>query len=113
MNRLQMCVAMAELDGVEVKRMASQRAGTKDWLLAKPKYGPIAKYNPIDDLGLNCKYRDKYNVNIKHRGMLVEISVINTSLKAVGFARVLDKELIPIKVIECILKANKMGVAEK
>ena len=96
MNELDLCKAIAELEGVNVTGILGSSVMA---------IGFSQGYNPITDLALNCMLRDKHKVEVDYVG--------DTNSKWVGIfhhkrddTRWSDKKEIPRAVIECILKSK-------
>jgi len=61
-------------------------------------------YNPIRDLLLNCKAREKYNVSVVYMAFKSLSDCVSISTDFMVYP--LNKEDIPKCVIECILKSE-------
>jgi hypothetical protein len=97
MNDLEMCKAMAEIEGIELK-LDGTRMPTKGF----SKRNLTPPYNPITDIALNCALRDKYEVGIDYNvGSCIVIH--GEEFREDCFE---SNDEIPRVVIECILKAN-------
>lgn len=109
MNNLDICKAIAELEGYSIKidRDGFLCAANKSvsFMHAHVKGGYYPDYNPITDLALNCMLRDKYNAEISYSTfpcgrVLIECSWGNE------LSHFESKEDIPRAVCECILKSK-------
>ncbi|MCP4984671.1 MAG: hypothetical protein GY928_01020 [Colwellia sp.] len=107
-SELNMCKAIAKLEGVEVVEVADKDFLTGELTQQKLvfKWGRNT-YNPVTDLALNCRLRDKYEVHTDYinnsistwvRGEFRDDMICNVEIKS--------KEDIPRAVCECILKSE-------
>lgn len=108
MNQLEMCKAMAELEGAELDSEASHDSAmfVTHFFRGEAQH---SEYNPITDLALNCMLRDKHEVAVEYinkaTGTVRRYVVVNGEWRtvSVNFDR---KQDIPHAVIECILKSK-------
>ena len=101
MKELEMIKAFAELEGITFSDSYTYPFG--DVYLWAEIYdnGCYGWYNPITDVALNCAARDKYEATIEYGEHSDFISVDG------GFySEVMDRNVIPVAVIECILKSK-------
>ncbi|MDB4261440.1 hypothetical protein N9878_01095 [bacterium] len=101
MSDLEMCKAIAKLEGVDASAFDGR-------LYINIKYyGYTETYNPITDLDLNCMLRDKWEVNITYHHNQVAIW-IETTWITVEYK---CKTEISRAVCECVLRAE--GIYEE
>lgn len=109
MNELEMCKAMAEIEGVKFDAVEStnQRGDIET----------IFNYNPITDLALNCALRDKYRVSIVHFDVLdcgidgngnFDVPCCDICVGKICYKSLhnMDTTELLSAVIECILKSK-------
>jgi hypothetical protein len=102
MNDLEMCLAIAELDGVNAFIISDgDKKSTCTGMINEPY---IAEYNPITDLALNCALRDKYDVEVDYVDSCVYIRTNEYPYDS--WVEFNSKQEINSAVIKCILKAN-------
>ena len=98
MNDLEMCKEFASLEGIAVCIL-----GSIERLENLSRLQDGSAYNPITDLALNCKARDKYEVFIDYRDERAFILSEQREETSVDFD---DCETLTVAVIECILKSK-------
>lgn len=98
MNDLEMCKAIAKLEGL-------QSVEYKGLVLVSHGFSCDKPYNPITDLALNCMLRDKYEVQVDYRDRDITVWENDEATTAQSM-RFESKGDIPRAVIECILKSQ-------
>lgn len=102
MNDLEICKAIAKLEGVRVAGLGAVEVNRYCYM---DECGVIGgEYNPITDLALNCMLRDKYEVNIVYDDHLV---FITSNQLCVDHDTLFDSvKDVPSAICECILKSK-------
>ena len=108
MNALEMCKAIAELEGVGLFGSSLTIRGTFSYCHNDNEEGYNKQYNPITDLALNCMLRDKYEVAIDYNNYDVVIFDANAGEFDSGYiaASSFKEGDIPRAVCLCILKSK-------